>query len=55
MKYSLDGEDCVKANEVSQGQRAHGDISTELQGLINIFNGADTFIESLDSFVDIGN
>lgn len=49
LKDAHDGEDCVEANKISEGERTHGHVSAELHGGINILTSAQTLVEGVES------
>ena len=51
MEYLLDRKDSIQSNKVCQGQRTHWEIATQLKGLIDVLNSANTLIESLNSLL----
>lgn len=48
-----DGQACIKADEVSKQQRAHGHVSTILHDIINTLLVADTGLETDDGLIDV--
>lgn len=48
-----DVEAGVQANEVSKGEGAHGDIGAQFHGLVNVFLGADSLVQGINSFIDV--
>lgn len=55
MEHSHDIKASVQSNKICQSQRTHGNISAQFHCFVNVFLCANTFVQGINSLVDVGH